>query len=134
MHAVLHNSGKASAEGHMEGIPIPGPGIRGVAKAAALLAALMLCIATGPIVARADQATETPSESLPPGQLDPICAAQCAAVGEDPERCSKICAISPPASDPLNGFTDWRCVRRCIDRGGKLADCRRPCTKPPNHD
>ena len=83
-------------------------------------------------IARADQAVAGPADELPAGPIDPGCVAQCLAADEDADRCNKICAASPAARDPLEGQTDWRCVRRCVDGGGKLGQCRRPCTQPPN--
>ena len=81
-------------------------------------------------ISAAVYAADDPSDTLPAGEQDPVCLAQCPMVGEDADRCNKICALSPPASDPLEGLTDWRCVRRCIDRGSPLSQCRRPCTRP----
>jgi hypothetical protein len=82
--------------------------------------------------ARADQAVAGPADELSAGRIDPGCVAQCVAAEEDADRCNTICAASPAARDPLEGQTDWRCVRRCLDDGGTLGQCRRPCTQPPN--
>jgi len=64
-----------------------------------------------------------------PGQLDIACASNCTAHGYDEEFCSQVCWIPDPEMAAKAVPVDWICMTECLDRGGKLTDCKLRCRR-----
>lgn len=86
---------------------------------AALTAAALVCAA--PAVSLAQQ--------RPPGQLNTVCAADCAARGYDAEYCGRVCWVPAPGQTPPGEYTDWVCMTECRNRGGKYSECKPRCRR-----
>lgn len=69
------------------------------------------------------------AEDRPPGQLNPVCAAECAERGYDAEFCGRVCWIPTPSQVAPGEFTDWVCMTDCRNRGGKFSDCKQRCRR-----
>ena len=63
------------------------------------------------------------------GQLDVACASNCTAHGYEPEFCDRVCWLPDPAIAAKAEPIDWICMTDCLERGGKLEDCRLRCKR-----
>lgn len=64
-----------------------------------------------------------------PGQIDAVCANDCAARGYDSEFCGQVCWIPDPATVARGENLDWKCVTSCRAQGSKLSDCLPRCQR-----
>jgi hypothetical protein len=63
------------------------------------------------------------------GQLDVACASNCTAHGYEPEFCGRVCWLPDPAIAAKAEPLDWICMTDCLERGGKVEDCRLRCKR-----
>lgn len=63
------------------------------------------------------------------GQLDVACASNCTAHGYESEFCGRVCWLPDPAIAAKAEPIDWICMTDCLERGGKVEDCRLRCKR-----
>ena len=63
------------------------------------------------------------------GQLDFDCSSRCSANGYDAEFCNRVCWLPDPTIAAKAEPLDWICMTDCLERGGKVEDCRLRCKR-----
>ena len=63
------------------------------------------------------------------GSLDPVCAAHCAANGNEAAFCGQVCWVLNADVAARSYPVNWDCYTSCRERGGRPRDCMPVCRK-----